>query len=170
MAPGNSRRLAYYWSVRGSEPGVQTVEAAMPDVRVSVNRNGDTASEGHVRGHRVVMDRPEEKGGGNQGPMGGETMLCALGGCFMSNLVAAAQARDVALGDVGLDIVGTTGGNPPVYERIDMTVSATAQSLDKLVQIAERGCIVANTLKQGVPVTVTVRRQGPGPARDGPQQ
>jgi len=133
------------------------VEAAKPEIRINVHRTGDTASEGHVRGHRIVMDRPEEKGGSDRGPMGGETMLCALGGCFMSNLMAAAQAREVDLGEVELDIVGTTGGTPPVYERIDMNVSAAGESLDKLVQIAERGCIVANTLKQGLPVAIAVQ-------------
>lgn len=56
----------------------------MAKMTINVNRKGSTTSEGHVRGHPVVMDRPEEKGGENQGPMGGETMLAALGGCFMS--------------------------------------------------------------------------------------
>ena len=40
------------------------------------------------------MDRPEAKGGQNKGPMGGEAMLMGLGGCFMSNPLAAAVARN----------------------------------------------------------------------------
>lgn len=129
----------------------------MAEIRISVNRKGDTASEAHIRGHTVLMDRPEDKGGANQGPMGGETLLASLGGCFMSNLVAAAGAREVELGDVELAITGTMGGSPPVFERIDMTVigSPGVESLEKLVAIAERSCITSNTLKQGLPVTVT---------------
>ena len=129
----------------------------MAEMQIRVNRRGNTASEAHVRDHAVVMDRPQEKGGENQGPMGGETMLAALGGCFMSNLVAAAQAREAELGEVELTITGTVDGNPAVVQRIDMTVtgSASGEPLEKLVQIAERGCITANTLKQGMPVEVT---------------
>lgn len=129
----------------------------MAEMQIKVNRKGDTASEAHIRDHAVVMDRPEAKGGENQGPMGGETLLAALGGCFMSNLVAAAGAREVDPGDIELVISATIDGNPAVVQRIDMTVtgSASVDSLEKLVQIAERGCITANTLKQGMPVEVT---------------
>lgn len=128
----------------------------MPEMQIKVNRKGNTASEARIRDHAVVMDRPEEKGGENQGPMGGETMLAALGGCFMSNLVAAAAAREAELGDVELAITATIDGNPPVVQRIDMNVTgnASGESLDKLVTIAERGCITANTLKQGLPIEV----------------
>lgn len=133
----------------------------MAEIAIIVDRKGNTASQAHIRGHTVVMDRPEDKGGENQGPMGGENLLAALGGCFMSNLVAAAAAREVELGDVELAITGTLDGNPPVYVHIDMTVkgAAEAELLDKLVTIAERGCITANTLKQGLALNVSVAAQ-----------
>lgn len=133
----------------------------MAEMQISANRRGDTASEAHIRDHVVVMDRPQEKGGENQGPMGGETLLAALGGCFMSNLVAAAKAREVELGDVDVTITATIDGSPAVVQRIDMTVTGEAgvDSLEKLVEVAERGCITANTLKQGMPVVVTTSRR-----------
>lgn len=132
----------------------------MPDITVSLTRTGTTASEARIRDHLMVMDRPTEKGGENAGPMGGEALLAALGGCFMSNLVAAAQARDVELGDIDVSITGTLAGTPPVYERIAMTVTgaASVDSLPKLVTMAERGCIVANTLKAGLTLTVETRQ------------
>lgn len=131
----------------------------MPELLVTLNRKGNTASEAHVRDHTLVMDRPTEKGGEDQGPMGGETLLAALGGCFMSNLVAAAQAREVDLGEIDLVITGTIGGNPAVFERIDMTVTGDpgVDALEKLVTIADRGCISTNTLKQGLPVKITTQ-------------
>lgn len=128
----------------------------MAEITVTLTRTGTTASEAHIRDHRIVMDRPTEKGGENAGPMGGEALLAALGGCFMSNLVAAAQAREVELGDIDVSITGTLAGTPPVYERIEMAVTgaASVEALPKLVTIAERGCIVANTLKAGLTVSV----------------
>jgi organic hydroperoxide reductase OsmC/OhrA len=62
--------------------------------------NSSTASRGYARGHEPVMDRPEAKGGTNAGMMVGEAMLNGLGGCFMSNLLAAAGARNIELKDV----------------------------------------------------------------------
>ena len=76
-------------------------------VHVSVNQMGPTASEGRAREHKVVMDRPEAKGGENRGAMGGENLLMALGGCFMSNLLAADKSRESIMTDVKLSISGT---------------------------------------------------------------
>jgi putative redox protein len=66
----------------------------MATVAVMVEQIGNTASRGNARGFELVMDRPEAKGGTNEGMMGGETLLTGLGGCLMSNLLAAAKARN----------------------------------------------------------------------------
>ena len=128
-------------------------------VQVSVVQVGPTASEGNARGHKVVMDRPEVKGGENRGAMGGENLLMALGGCFMSNLLAAAKSRESSLTDVKLSITGTLGTAPPSYTKIEMKISADSsdrEKLEKLVTIAERGCIVANTLKNAVDLKISL--------------
>jgi len=66
----------------------------MADLVVTVTRLQQTStSESALREHRVLVDRPADKGGQDRGPMGGELLLAALGGCFMSNLIAAAAAR-----------------------------------------------------------------------------
>ena len=65
----------------------------MPTITVQVDQLDHSASQGSVREHQLTMDRPEAKGGQNKGPMGGEALLMSLGGCFMSNLLAAAKAR-----------------------------------------------------------------------------
>ena len=71
----------------------------MPTILVNVDQQDHTSSRGEARGHALVMDRPEAKGGQNKGPMGGEALLMGLGGCFMSNLLAAAKAREVEISD-----------------------------------------------------------------------
>ena len=91
--------------------------------------------------------------------MGGELLLVALGGCFMSNLVAAAAARNIAVEGLQVTVRGTLAAAPPRFDAIDLEVRGTsvgADVLDKLVTIAERGCIVHNTLAPAV--TLTVRR------------
>lgn len=132
----------------------------MTDIKVSLIRSGASASSASVRDHQLTMDRPTEKGGEDKGPMGGEVLLAALGGCFMSNLVAAAGARDIDLGDVEVQITGNLTGTPPVFSQIEMVVNGQASivELPKLVTLAERGCIVANTLKQALTLNVKVEQ------------
>ncbi len=81
-------------------------------VTVQVNQVGSTASEGTIRQHKVLIDRPEAKGGEDKGAMGGELLLASLGGCFMSTLLAAIKARNANVSDVHIDISGPLRSRP----------------------------------------------------------
>lgn len=130
----------------------------MPTIHASVTQLDHSASLADVRGHRLTIDRPEAKGGQNKGPMGGEALLMGLGGCFMSNLLAAAVARDITLVNARAEIEGDLADDAPArYTAIRMRVSGDcepASELAKLVTIADRGCIVANTLRHAVELSV----------------
>ena len=129
----------------------------MPTVHVSIDQLDDSASRGLARDHSLVMDRPEAKGGHNSGPMGGEALLMGLGGCFMSNLLAAAKARDIALRDVRLAIAGELADAPARFTAIHMTVSGhcdVSGAWPKLITLADRGCIVTNTLRNALDLTI----------------
>jgi putative redox protein len=129
----------------------------MPTVYATVTQLDYSASDAEVRGHHLTIDRPEDKGGQNKGSMGGEALLMGLGGCFMSNLLAAAIARDITMHDARAEIEGDLADAPPRYTAIRMRVSAKcdpAAELPRLVLIAERGCIVANTLRNAVDLRV----------------
>ena len=129
----------------------------MPTIHVNVAQADDSSSRGQAREHQLVMDRPESKGGQNRGPLGGEALLMGLGGCFMSNLLAAAKARDIELKNAKAEIAGDLADAPPRYTAVHMKVSAQcdpAEELPKLVVIAQRGCISANTLGKAVELTI----------------
>ena len=133
-------------------------------ISVHVNQTSPATSEASIRQHRVLIDRPEAKGGEDKGAMGGELLLASLGGCFMSTLLAAVKARETdeksKVENVRLEVSGTLGGNPSHFTAIQMDVSADyadEAALHKLVTIAERSCIVANTLKGAVELSVNVR-------------
>jgi putative redox protein len=128
-------------------------------IKTTVSQISSSASQGRVRRHVVPCDRPVEKGGEDQGPMGGELLLVGLGGCFMSNLLAAAKARDVPAANLSVDVIGLLAEAPARFSEIELRVSGNIQDRDvftKLVTIAERGCIVANTLRDAVKLTVTL--------------
>jgi putative redox protein len=126
----------------------------MAEITVSLQQvDTSPTSEASVGEHKVLIDRPTDKGGSNRGPMGGQLLLASLGGCFMSNLIAAVQARGLDLTDLELVVRGNLSSSSPRFDSIVMEVYGAGRDLDqlgKLSGIAERGCIVSNTLKAGV--------------------
>ncbi|MBI1357052.1 MAG: OsmC family peroxiredoxin [Acidobacteria bacterium] len=129
------------------------------EIEVSFRQTGPSTTEASIRSHAVVVDRPESKGGADQGPMGGELLLAGLGGCFLSNLLAAARARETPLSDVRAQVTGTLDGTPPRFTAMTIALEATADpdQIQKLAAIAEKGCIVANTIRPAVALTITVQ-------------
>jgi putative redox protein len=130
----------------------------MADLIVTVSQLQKTStSESAIREHRGLVDRPGDKGGQDRGPMGGELLLAALGGCFMSNLIAAAGARSVSVEGLAVVVRGSLAAAPPRFASIEMEVRGRADdptALDRLVTIAERACIVHNTLLPAVPIKI----------------
>jgi putative redox protein len=126
-------------------------------VQITIEQKGRATSEAAIRAHRVLIDRPAAKAGDDRGPMGGELLLASLGGCFMSNLLAAIAARQANISNVRTAVTGTLDGTPPRFVAIEATVSADCDQpelLEKLVTIAERSCIVANTLKEALTLEI----------------
>ena len=110
-----------------------------------------------MRSHRVLIDRPVEKGGADIGPMGGELFLAAVGGCFMSNLLAAARARQVVISDIRTEVCGAIEDSPSRFSSLELRITAKnmdAETLDRLVEIADRGCIMMNTLRGKLDVRI----------------
>ena len=128
-------------------------------IQVEVKQISATAAEAAARNHKVLVDRPQEKGGEDQGMMGGEYLLVALGGCFMSNLLAAITAREASIKNVQLKVSGTLESAPSRFSDIEVQVSAEAEDralLEKLVDMADRACISSNTLRRAANITFTV--------------
>ena len=128
-------------------------------ITAEVFQVGVSASRGKARIHEVAIDRPVSKGGSDEGPMGGELLLLALGGCFMSNLLAAIASRDASISHVQVTVEAALEGAPEAMTAFTLRVQAHYEDravLEKLVTIAERGCIVANTLRQSASLKVVV--------------
>jgi putative redox protein len=91
--------------------------------------------------------------------MGGELFLAAVGGCFMSNLLAAIAARDAAIGGIRIEVIATMAESPARFSALELLVSADCEDRDllhKLVEIADRGCIMMNTLRGALDLRVRV--------------
>jgi putative redox protein len=131
-------------------------------LEVQVAQIGPTTGRGTARTHSVLIDRPVAKGGTDAGPLGGELLLLSLGGCFLSNLLAAVSARSADVSNIRITVVGTIGGVPERFEAMEMRVTAKyadADVMQKLVSIAERGCLVTVTLKAALVMTIALERE-----------
>ncbi|MEU6593233.1 OsmC family protein [Streptomyces sp. NPDC046881] len=132
----------------------------MPEIAVSLRPVGASVVAGRTREHTITIDRPEDKGGTDAGPMGGELLLLALGGCYTSTFLAALRAEDpqADASEVGIRVTGTLVGAPTRFSDIDVTVSAPAslrQVIAKPLLKAERGCIVHNSVRDAITVRFT---------------
>ena len=71
----------------------------------------------------------------------------------MSNLLAAVKAREAVVSDLSIDLSATLSEAPARFSAVKLVISgnyADKAEMEKLVTIAERGCIVANTIKDAV--------------------
>ncbi len=101
----------------------------------------------------------------------GDMLLEALVACAGVTLKAVATALEVPLrsGTVSaegdLDVRGTLGvakdapvGFAPIRLRFDLDTDAPLDKLDQLLKLTERYCVVYQTIRNGSPVEISVRR------------
>ena len=132
----------------------------MTTMKIQVRQVSASTSEATLRTHHVLIDRPVEKGGTDRGPMGGDLFLASVGGCFMSNLLAAIRARGEQITDAHLEVIGTIAESPARFSALELYVTADGANpelLEKLVEIADRGCIMMNTLRGKLDVRIRIR-------------
>ena len=131
----------------------------MTTMKIQVRQVSASTSEATLRTHHVLIDRPVEKGGTDRGPMGGDLFLASVGGCFMSNLLAAIRARGEQISNAHLEVIGTIAESPARFSALELYVTADGANpelLEKLVEIADRGCIMMNTLRGKLDVCIRI--------------
>jgi len=129
------------------------------EVTTTVRQISASASEGSARQHRCTIDRPAAKGGSDLGPMGGELLLIGIGGCFMSNLLAAVGSAGLAIDDLSVNVAATLESAPPRFTEIRLTVHSASPQRDRLAPLiaqAEAACIAINTAKANSQVAVAL--------------
>ena len=129
------------------------------EIKAFLKQVSASTSEAKMRNHAVLIDRPTSKGGTDLGPMGGELFLSAIGGCFMSNLLAAIKTRNAEVSDVRVEVTGSLVDSPTRFAAVDIYVTAenaNRELLEHLVGLADRGCIMMNTLRDKLDTTIRI--------------
>jgi putative redox protein len=128
-------------------------------MKIQLRQVSISTTEAILRTHQVLVDRPAEAGGADRGPTGGELFLAAVGGCFMSTLLAAIRAGEAGVCDVRTEVIGTLADLPARFSAIQLHVTADSldqELLEQAVDIAERTCIMISTLRGTLDLRVQV--------------
>lgn len=122
------------------------------------NVAGTEAAMGWAGGHTVIVDRPEGRAGGmGLGFNGAQLLGLALGGCFCNDLRYVAAEMGVALGRIAVSVTVELEGDPLLATAAAMTVrceTADGKAADAVVERARQSCMVSNSLRRGLPVSV----------------
>ena len=119
---------------------------------------GTQAAIGTAGVHSLIADRPVGKAGGKGlGFNGGQLLALALGGCFCNDLQYVADDLGVKLGRIDIQVHLELDGNPLVATSAQLTVdleTADGNNPDEVIDAARKICTVANSLAQGMEVTI----------------
>jgi putative redox protein len=129
------------------------------EIKIAIHQTAASTSEAVIRQHKILIDRPASKSGDDQGPMGGELFLASIGGCFMSNLLAAIKAREADVSGARTEVIGLLAESPARFTSVELCVTANysdRELFEKLVEIADRGCIMMNTLRGKLDITLRI--------------
>lgn len=74
----------------------------------------------------------------------------------MSNLLAAINARKANISEVRTEVIGTLAEAPTRFSSVELQVTAKGPiaELERLVEVADRGCIMTNTLRGKLDVQI----------------
>ena len=104
----------------------------MTTMKIQVRQVSASTSEATLRTHHVLIDRPVEKAARIRGPMGGDLFLATVGGCFMSNLLAAIRACGEQISDAHLEVIGTIAESPARFSALELYVTAAGANPELL--------------------------------------
>ena len=104
----------------------------------------------------LVVDEPESvPGGTNAGPQPTDLLLASVSSCFTLALAHTARKRNLDVTDIQVAVTGTYDGPSFSEIRIDASVDCEPDELDRLLSGAERVCYVTNTIRGGVPLSIS---------------
>jgi uncharacterized OsmC-like protein len=128
----------------------------MDNIAITLERYNATSMKIKHNDFDIITDRPVSKGGNGEGLMGGQYLLTGIGGCFCSNLMEPATARDLILEKLEVQITAfISDEHPKHFSKIDLKVNCDYSDnklLNKAILIAKKACIAINTLNKGAEI------------------
>jgi putative redox protein len=109
--------------------------------RAVVRRRQGFEHELEIRGHRLIVDEPEEKGGTDRGPAPPELLAASLASCTAITIEMYADRKGWNLGavEVTADFTEATSDSPAKF-RVDIKAPCelTDEQRDRILTIAHK--------------------------------
>ena len=124
----------------------------------TVSIDGRVTALGSAGKFTLVVDRPEEGGGGGQGFNGGQLLNLAVAGCISNDLFREAAGRGLTLTRVRVtvdsDYRGTPAVSTPIEYRVEVIGEGSEDDLRALVAYVDEIAEIPNSLRNGTPVSL----------------
>lgn len=116
---------------------------------------------GRTGEHSVIADRTQGVSGGmGLGFNGGELLALAVGGCLANDLQVLAEQMGLEIADLAITVALDFGGEPRRATDMRMEVACSlsdGSDPEPLIERAKEYTIIANSLREGVPVAISAR-------------
>lgn len=139
----------------GGESAGSTTE--MPERTVTAHNPDGMAGTIEAGSFEWSFDEPEEAGGSETGPTPVDVFLGALASCLSLSIRFQADKRDAPIDAIDV----TTDADPDhgSVERVEATVrletDADDETVERIVDLGERGCHVSQLLRDDLPVEIS---------------
>ncbi|MFC4544453.1 2-oxo acid dehydrogenase subunit E2 [Halosolutus amylolyticus] len=143
-----------------SRSGATAGETEMPDRTVTAHNPGGMAGTIEAGSFAWDFDEPEDAGGTETGPTPVDVFLGGLAACLSLSVRFQADKRDAPIESIDV----TTDADPEhgSVDRIEATVrletDADEETVDRIVDLGERGCHVSQVLRDDLPMEITWER------------
>ncbi|MGV9173528.1 MAG: OsmC family protein [Promethearchaeia archaeon] len=116
----------------------------------------------------IHMDEPESFHGTNKGPSPVEYFLLGIGGCMASTFVFCCQKNEIEIHDISITIDGQLTHredreNLLQFQKIEGYImfipkhgEQNKQAIKQCINDFQKYCVVSNSLRQGIPLSVNV--------------
>lgn len=124
--------------------------------------------EARLREFTVTIDEPQANGGTNSGPNPLGYFLIGAASCFFNQIAKITIIRGLKIDTLEmtaimhLDLAKPGGHVTDMAYDLRLTGSETKEKLVGMLQEAEDGCFVHQTLKKAMPITSNIRLNGIG--------
>ena len=132
-------------------------------MELDVRYTGGVSFEAETRGHRIVCDQPQAKGGQDSGMTPPELLLSSLGTCAGFYALSYLRARALSSAGLTVKVTAEKAANPARLDQIVIVVDAPDCPFEHEVGIqrAIKACLIHNTLSHSPQIKTVVRMAEP---------
>jgi len=130
-----------------------------------ITHEGGAEFAAQIRGHRLILDQPEGKGGHDAGPMPVELLGAALGACVALYAQRYCETRSLPHQGLRVEVQQEAAKNPSRVGTFKVTVKLAKELPDphmELLMRAAASCPVHHTLEHGAEVQFALEVDPPG--------